>query len=257
MKFRRLDEDTVCCIVSEMDMKEYGLELEDFFTNKEKSREFLMNLVEQAKEEVGYESKGGMLAMQLMPITKNTLAITFSENANQSFKNMFEHIKEATSMLEEDMNDTEIVNNIMNLEDDEKIKALDNFMKEQLNIEVDYQKNKKSKKPASKGNDKKQPSLRIYRFDSFHDIEQFCCSIELDKIITSRLFKDEKEGNYYLVINKGRLSAAVYNNLCENAIEFAEFISDNSIKLLYCEEHFNCLIKKKAVDVIRKIARGE
>lgn len=256
MKFRKLDEDTVCCIVSEMDMKEYGLELEDFFTNKEKSREFLMNLVEQAKEEVGYESKGGMVAMQLMPITKNTLAITFSENANQSFKNMFEHIKEATSMLE-DMEDTEFVNNIMNLEDHEKVKAIDNFMKEQLNIEVDYQKDKKKKKPASKENNKKQPTIRIYRFDSFSDIEQFCSSIELDKIITSRLFKDEKEGKYYLVINKGRLSAVVYNNLCENAIEFSDFISDNHIRLLYCEEHFKCLIKKKAINVIRMIARGE
>ena len=34
MKFRRIDEDTVRCIVSKEDMQEFGIVLEDFFKNK-------------------------------------------------------------------------------------------------------------------------------------------------------------------------------------------------------------------------------
>ena len=65
MTFKRIDEDTVCCIVTEDDMMDNGLELEDFLQNKDKIQEFLHKIVEQAEEEVGYESKKGILSMQV------------------------------------------------------------------------------------------------------------------------------------------------------------------------------------------------
>ena len=65
MKFIRLNQNTVRCIVSEEDIKEQGLEIEDFLTNKDKAHEFLQQIVEIAAQEVGYESKNGVVAMQV------------------------------------------------------------------------------------------------------------------------------------------------------------------------------------------------
>jgi adapter protein MecA 1/2 len=72
-------------------------------------------------------------------------------------------------------------------------------------------------------------------------------------MFTSKLYKDEHNNTYYLVINKGRLSAEVYNTICELALEFAVHVSDSSIYAAYCEEHYKCLIKKKAINVMRNI----
>lgn len=40
-------------------MNSYGFAIEDFFTNQERSREFLESIVEKAEEEIGYEIESG------------------------------------------------------------------------------------------------------------------------------------------------------------------------------------------------------
>ena len=77
MQFKRLDENTVRCILSEEDMEQRGLEFEDFFTNKDKTKSFLEDIVRQAQEEVGYEVASDSVAMQVMPLPDNRLALTF------------------------------------------------------------------------------------------------------------------------------------------------------------------------------------
>ena len=53
MEFQRIGKNTVQCHMSVEEMQEYGFAIEDFFTDQEKSREFLEQLVERAEEEVG------------------------------------------------------------------------------------------------------------------------------------------------------------------------------------------------------------
>lgn len=222
MKFSRVDKDTIRCIITEEDMKEHGLNIEDFFNNKDKSREFLESIVEQAEKEVGYQVKNGVLAIQIMPLPRNGLAITFSENGSKNFVDIFDHMKDVGSVIEE-------YSHI-----DTKIK-------------------KTQEKSKTKGKAKNQPTLKIYKFKSLKDVEQYCCSITFDKIFTSKLYKDDQDNSYYLIINKGRLSAAIYSAICDLALEFADFVSDSSLYLAYCEEHYKCLIKKKAINVMRSI----
>ena len=216
MDIRRIDEETVRCIVTEEDLTEYGLGIDDFFSNGEKSREFLENIVEQAQKEVGYQVKNGMLAMQVIPLPKNGLAITFSETGGNKFKNMFDQIQE----------------------------------------EAEKTKEKKTPKATMKIAKGKQPKQRIFCFRTLFDVEEFCCVVPNEKIITSKLYKDESNKLFYLVINKGKIAADLYNRVCESAIEFADFTSEDPIHLVYCEEHYSCLIKKKAIDVMRQIARS-
>lgn len=66
MEFIRIDENTVRCIVTEEDMQEYDVEIDDFLKNRSKVQEFLHLIVEKASDEIGYEPKDGMLAMQIM-----------------------------------------------------------------------------------------------------------------------------------------------------------------------------------------------
>ena len=77
MDFRRIDKNTVQCILSEEEMNAYGFRIEDFFSNQEKAREFLEHLVERAEEEIGYEAHSGMVSMQIMKMPDNGIVITF------------------------------------------------------------------------------------------------------------------------------------------------------------------------------------
>ena len=79
MKFRRIDKETVRCVLTEEDMRENGIEMDDFFKDRDKVRGFLEQLVERAKDEVGYEAKHGMLSLQIVPLPHNAVSITFVE----------------------------------------------------------------------------------------------------------------------------------------------------------------------------------
>lgn len=230
MKFRKLDNNTVRCVLSQEDMEEHGLKLEDFFTDKDKTRGFLEDIVRQAQEEVGYETSGDTLAMQVMPLPHNGLAITFSEHAEHSIKDMIGHIRSAL----EDINAEEIENMIPTAYEEEKV-------------------NTKKEKSNSNGK-KKKKFFRVYRFENMNAIEAFCKTISKEFTVKSQLYKDETEGQYYLTIEKGRLSIKNLENICLRAPEFATFVSDQESYTVYCKEHFNCIIKKGAVKIMRKLA---
>ena len=133
MDFRRIDKNTVQCILSEEEMSAYGFRIEDFFSNQEKAREFLEHLVERAEEEIGYEAHSGMVSMQIMKLPDNGIVITLSERDNSAdgFQNMLQNIHqqlasilgpEAADQLMEQEGEAamEMAANIENAEDTEQ-----------------------------------------------------------------------------------------------------------------------------------------
>ena len=241
MTFQRLDDDTVRCILSEEDMQEHDLKLEDFFTNKDKARNFLEDVVRQAKEEIGYETKGDTFAMQVMPLSKNRLSITFTERSENALQNMLGHIKSAIGGMEdEEMNDImeHMCKNVME-------KAEDVLKNSNILDDTD---NKPEKKRA------KKEFYRVYCFKKLEDVEQFCGGIPENYIVKSQLYKDEKMDAYYLSIEKGRVSMKNIEKICLRAEEFATLVSTQSSYIEFCREHYKMIIKKNAVKVIRNIA---
>ena len=101
MDFQRIDKNTVQCRMTEEEMNSYGFAIEDFFTNQERSREFLESIVEKAEEEIGYEIESGMVSMQLMRMPDNSLTITFTDRGEDAIHNMLNQIQNLAGMLDE------------------------------------------------------------------------------------------------------------------------------------------------------------
>ena len=51
MKFNRVDDTRVECIISEEDLEEYGIGLQDLLTKKKEAMDFLREIIEKAEEE--------------------------------------------------------------------------------------------------------------------------------------------------------------------------------------------------------------
>ena len=62
MKYKKINDATVQCIVSADDMSEYGLTLSDIFERNERGEEFLRDIIERAHEEVGYQINNGNIS---------------------------------------------------------------------------------------------------------------------------------------------------------------------------------------------------
>ena len=212
MEFSRIDQDTIRCVLTEEDMKERGIELEDFFKNKDKVQGFFEEIVEQAKKEVSYESTSGVLAVQVMPLPENGLAIIFSENQETEFDGILKNIKDMVGDLKETI------------------------------------------VPETKIRKTQKTQLSIFQFTSLNHLEMFSQVLPLEKKIKSQLYKNKDNNNFYLVIEKGRISAKLFKAVCEKAIEFSEFVSDDSKILTYYKEHYECIMAKNAISNMAKIA---
>lgn len=232
MEFIRIDENTVRCIVNEDDMREYDVEIDDFLKNRSKVQEFLHNIVERASDEIGYEPKDGLLAMQIMMLPKNRLAITFSEKMEEGGE-----LGDLGDLIQQVAGAT--------LEKVASLKEL--FEDEESNEKSESQKTGKKKKAQT-------VSMRIFKFDSMNEFEEFTAVISDKLNVKSSLFKDEQSKQFYVILEKGRLSKVNFSYVCRIATEYGTFISDKEDRKAYIEEHFTCIIAAKAIKIIKKLS---
>lgn len=216
MKFKRIDDSNVRCVITQSELADLGINIEDLFCNAEKQQKFFCEIVDKARDEVGFKAPKEVVSVNIMPLPNHDISITLSENPGEDFRQVMKQaMRLAASAAKETLP-----------------KVL-------------------PKAPARTG--EKPVKMRIYGFQSMHDLEQYCDSFTVDRKVKSSLFKDERKKQYYLIIEKGRLSLDAYNAICNSALDFGEFVSCDPSKQLFIVEHFNCLIKKHAVNVLKSI----
>ena len=81
MRFKRINVDTVRCIVSETELIENGLQMDDFLQNDGKTEEFLRKIVSMAE------------------VPEHLLALTFSERPDSNILNILQNLKSAVDSL--------------------------------------------------------------------------------------------------------------------------------------------------------------
>ncbi len=255
MDFRRLDKYTVQCVMSEEEMNSFGLTIEDFINNKERTRGFLEHIVEMAGEEVDYHPEGGAVSMQIMRMPDNSLNIILSDqkNSGEGLESMLHYLHNIASMLE-NVTKGDSSNSLKDDSADEDDDA--EIMEEEMDSE-EVQKNlkeinEKANAYRTKMIKKKLSSPKLYRFNSLEEIEKFARCQAIDKTFPSTVYKDDATKSYYLFIKKGKLRLEEYLVICEKLREYSDFVSQEYYTEQYCKEHFKSYIKKQALKILRQ-----
>lgn len=263
MDFRRIDKNTVQCRMTEEEMQEYGFQIEDFFTDQDKARDFLEELVERAEEEVGYEAEGGMVSMQLMRMPDNSLTITFSDRNPDSLQNMLYHIQQMAEMIDEKTAE-EIVDSLQQGMEQhsaaEKVHSSENmkdFQKKNAPESGEqteaYRKHMQQIEKLQREKEKRQiNAAKVYSFDNMENLEQFALEFSSKKNISSKLYRDKKAGKYYLLVKKGKLKMEEYQHLCRRLMDYGSLCSEQPFVEQYCKEHYECMINKHVLRVLRE-----
>ncbi len=234
MKFQRINDDTIRCIVNSQDMQEYGIAFEDFFKNKGKVNDFLHEVVERAREEVGYTPKDGMLSMQIIPISPNTLSITFSENGQNSYGALLDSLK---SGLEESLGSDLL---------DELEDEMDGY-EETEEADVTNLESHKGKQNLGMLNSK----IVVIGMSDLNRMAEFCRVLDVSKTVTSQLYYMENQGIYCLIVEKNRLSAAEMKQILILAIEYTSIITDDENVICHIREYGELIIDKSAYRILK------
>ncbi len=216
MKYKKINEATVQCIITAEDMLEYGLTLSDIFERNEKGEGFLRDIIERAHDEIGYQINGENIAMQITPLKDKGLVVTFTDEGPMGFKDILQHLKDVLQGVSDELG-----------------------RQDQAEMESGQ---------SAEGFDENR---RMFVFASLHQVMQFTASIPNSVSVKSHLYKESNV--YYLVMEKNRLSYKMFNKISAQAVEFGNLIAVSEERMQYLEEHGECLIADRAVSRLRKI----
>lgn len=230
MKFKRIDVDTIRCLISEEELFENGLEVGDFFNSNEKTEDFLRKILSRAAEEVGYKIKGGNISIQVSVLPNHVLALTFSEKPDNGILNMLEHLKHAVETLSQNV--------------------------QERNEEPDH----RAQDGVGDGVEQSGEVTRVVSrpeyqlcFSSLDTVLDYCNSVQLEVPVETDLYKLEQESVYFLLMKKGSMSDKQLCRLLGAALEFTTGIHANDGIQAYVREHGDLIVQEKAIQQMQNI----
>ena len=219
MKYKKINDATVQCIITAEDMLEYGLTLSDIFERNEKGEGFLRDIIERAHDEVGYMINGENIAMQITPLQNKGLVVTFTNESPAGFRDILQHLKEVLQGVSAELNKQE-----------------DSIHQGAV---------------AEQSADEYDENRRMFVFDSLRQVMQYTAAIPSNISVKSHLYKANQA--YYLVIEKNKLSYKMFNKISAQAVEFGNLIAVSEERMQYLDEHGEYLIEDRAVSKLRRI----
>lgn len=223
MKFEKINDNKLK-ITLKSDEFPYGNDLDNFMQNPEKAKKSMMELLEVAYDEVGFDSKNYKLEIQ----AKQLIDGTFIFIINKILK--LKNIKKTKKEINKNKNKEKRV---------EKINKPQNLK----SIKV-----KPIKIPKIKDN------AVIYKFHNLDDFVEFCNQLKLKKFRSFKTFCEYSElykinDIYYLVvvnINETHKKIGIFYT---NITEFSEFYSSSILKYYSLREKYSPLVKEDALRI--------
>lgn len=225
MRFIKLKTGAVRCILSSEDMKEHGLEIKDFMEQNEQATEFMHTLIERAAKETGYVAKTGMITLRVMQMSDDRISITISEPGIEDI--VHGDFADKMESLFKKLSEIEQIKNTLPSDGDFPSKD-ENFINNYFG----------------------KKEVAVLSFKNLDLISEFARSISYGRPISSDLYKRGEE--YILLIRRGAMAETSYAKICFSAFDFdAKLLND--IVATNLLEHKDCLIKKKALAIMKTI----
>ncbi len=260
MKIERVDDKTVKCFLSNVELEEHEIDYKDFVTRSDKAREMIQEIIEQAAEEVGYKPPKFAFDLQIMMVPEQGMVLTLSEKApvDLNDKNqMMNYLKELRNLFQGAKNQLDVAAANLKAQQSEQGEQQSNPTAGGANHAVGQEglsltRNAASDNVRKKGKNSKQRSnseQAVFVFAKMRDVLDYAAVLPATLRVKSTLFT--MEGKYYLYLQKGSASYERYSRACIQAMEFGSLFTALEDKILYLQEHGECLIPEGALRKLR------
>lgn len=236
MKIERIDDKTVKCFISNEELEEFEITYKDFITRSEKAKEVVEEIIEQAIEEVGYKPPQFAMDMQIMMMPDKGMVLTLSEKTPEDLQKnpaLMEYLKEMRKTLEEHFGKPGA----------EGLPQLPTGLSGEKG--VDAQQTGEGAQPGTA----QLPDFAIFKMATLRDLSEYARILPKNLRVESCLYADK--GEYYLFLQRGHASYKRYSRACIQALEYGVLFGATEDKIVYLDEHAECLIPEKAIAKLR------
>ena len=94
MKFQKIDDNSIRCIISQEEMAESGIEIEDLMDHRDKAEGFLRKVLKEARSAVDFKADGSVINVQMSVMPSGDVSLMITDDANAAIRNILNEIKE-------------------------------------------------------------------------------------------------------------------------------------------------------------------
>ena len=221
MKFRKINETTINCIITQDDLKKHGINLDDLFDRKKNAVEFIRGVILKAANSVNLSMKNDYTSMRISVLPDHSVSLTISQDPAVSART-----KEMTgkaAALQKEM-------------------AAGNRTAEA-----------RGNGTTVKNQTVSKSGTYVFRFPSILAMASCSRMLAGEPGIRSSVYYVESTGSYYLILGKTSQASPDYDSRILRVNEFGTMVNCSDKTLAFMREHSSCILNKNAVQRISEL----
>lgn len=221
MKFQKINEQQVRCILTQNDLNDRHIEMSELAYGSEKTRQLFLDMMEQANREVGFDADDAPLIVEAIPMAGGNLMliITKADNPDEMDPRF---ARFAPAPFPEGSQGQAVQAPVL--------PTLQEATPEEAASPLGL--------------------VRIYRFPTLDSVSVAAAALKDVYFGINSLYKDPEYKDYYLTVTKSGHSLEEFNRTCNILSEYASRVSGDLAVEGFLDEHFEQLIKNRAVQVM-------
>ena len=245
MKIERISENQIKCTLTKEDLFARQLKVSELAYGSEKVKELFVEICRKAFVECNFVADDMPLMIEAIPVSPDCLVLVMTKVEDP--EELDARFSSFTSVPDET---DPVLSNEERVYADEVIGCM-----EHLNKLLGNPLASKIFAPEH-GEDVPEISVKrlskVYAFESLDDVIRLAKDIFRIYKGENTLFKDTENGIYYLVVNMSEHTPEQFNKVCNIISEYATVEKPGVIDIEFFKEHFEVIVKDKAVQVLKK-----
>lgn len=249
MKIEKVNEHQIRCTLTREDLADRELKISELAYGTEKAKNLFRDMMQQAAYECGFEAEDIPLMIEAIPLNAECIVLIITKVEDpEELDTRFS--KFAPSVHDEDIDDAEDIIEAFSDNADEMLDMLRKMDQQSRSVPSDSG----SRSPAQpKDNVLTQHGERMFSFVSLSDVMKLAHVAAPLYDGFNSLYKNEHNGSYLLLISPSGLTAANFNRICNILTEYGHPEQFSNAADAYLEEHFEPIIKDKAIQSLAGI----
>lgn len=255
MKIEKVNENQIRCTLTREDLADRELKISELAYGTEKAKNLFRDMMQQASFECGFEAEDIPLMIEAIPLNSECIVLIITKVEDpEELDTRFS--KFAPSVHDEDDETDEIVDEIAEGADDvlDLFKKLHESRKAAAgDTKAPVTEKKKLHGKTAETDTENADLTRIFVFDSLHGLTKLAGLLAGNYNGENSLYKDESEGLYLLVVQKGENTPKEFNRICNVLSEYGSAKKSLPASRSYLEEHFSAIIAEHALQSLAQM----
>ncbi|HIX28196.1 MAG TPA: adaptor protein MecA [Candidatus Blautia stercoravium] len=258
MKIEKINENQIRCTLTRADLEERHIRLSELAYGSENAKSLFRDMMQQANLEFGFEADNTPLMIEAIPVSSDSIILIVSkvddpEELDTRFSKFTPFGNSGQSTDEAPPVEVEGADDILDIFQkiyEAKSRAMERKKKEKAASEtIDKPKKAETAEEAPVSVN----LMREYTFRNLDTVIEAAHGLNHFFQGFSALYKNEKDGTYYLILRQEKTPPEDFNKVCNMLSEYGKGIAFSPAKQAYLEEHGGCMISHNALTQLTKI----